>query len=288
ELSHVRVQTRDHASGDWYDLAGGDSGRPFVEVRATGNTAFPVVRPGHTANVLAPFPAVYNLRIQARAQQGTATVDVYGFAESDLDALRAFFSATEIAEVRMDPSTHGLLVLLSGHHHIHNGEMFSVHMVEVDFDNSSEIGILFTTPNTTTRGHLLVLVDCGTAAWFEILQTPTLDVGNYPSTFYNPFNRDLNNATESVMSSVRAAPNAGEVSLKLKADTTPISADGTAVHVEIVGTGKKGGGVGNRDTDERLLKQNTTYYFRLKGLGTGVDNSVATLSLIWYEHADLD
>ena len=288
EVSHVRVQTRDHASGDWYDLVGGDSGRPFVEVRATGNTAFPVVRPGHTANVLAPFPAVYNLRIQARAQQGTATVDVYGFAESDLDVLRAFFSATEVADVRIDPSTHGLISVPSGHNHIHDGEMFCADHAEEIYDKSTEIGVLFTTPDSVTEVHLVAIADCGTSARFEILRGPTLDVGNYPSVFYTPVNRNGNSARISLVSSVQAVPNANEVSFKLKANTTPITADGEVLHTEIVGTGKRGGGIGNRNTDERVLRRNTTHYVRLKGIGTGVDNAVASLSLIWYEHAALD
>ena len=50
--------------------------------------------------------------------------------------------------------------------------------------------------------------------------------------------------------------------------------------------GKKGGGIGNRDTDEYILKQNTTYYFRLKGTVNGVDNVVASLELSWYEHTN--
>ena len=187
---------------------------------------------------------------------------------------------------RLDSSTHALETIEYAHHEIHAGNSFAIHIIEVDFDKASEIGVLFTTPNTTEWIHLVPLVDCGTTAQFDILEAPTIDTGNYPTTFYTPRNRDRNSNHTSVISSVRASPVANQSSLKLKADTTPVSADGTVVHCEIVGTGRQGGGIGNRDSDEYILKQNTTYYFRLKGLGTGSDNSVATIELSFYEHTN--
>ena len=204
--------------------------------------------------------------------------------------LRAHHSDADVAEARIDASTHALEIIGYAHHEVHAGSAFAVHQVEVDFDKASEIGVLFTTPNTTKWIHMLALVDCGTAAWFEILEAPTVDTDNYPITFYTPQNRNRNHdgVTASIVSSVRGTPNADEVSLKLKGDAAPITDDGTVVHTEIIGTGKKGSAVGSRGTSEYVLKQNTTYYFRLKGLGSGADDSVASIELDWYEHTDKD
>ena len=42
-----------------------------------------------------------------------------------------------------------------------------------------------------------------------------------------------------------------------------------------LGAGRQGGGSGNRGNDEYVLKQDTTYYARLKGLTNGADAAVA-------------
>ncbi|MCK5236320.1 MAG: hypothetical protein KAR06_04965 [Deltaproteobacteria bacterium] len=185
----------------------------------------------------------------------------------------------------LDAVTGARLAIDYAHHEIHSGSSFAVHQVEADFDKLTEIGVLFTTPDTAEWVHMVPLVTCGAAARFDILEAPTLDVGNYPTTFYEPRNRNRNSAHPSTVSSVQAVPVANEVSLKLKGDAAPVSADGTVLHCEIIGAGKKGGGVGNRDADEYVLKQNTTYYFRLLGLNVS-DDVVASIELTWYEHTN--
>ncbi len=198
------------------------------------------------------------------------------------------YTGTSFQLARLDKSAFALKVVSHAESEVHEGHSFKVDIYEADFDKTSEIGILFTTPNTANRFHVVPLVFASSAAVFHILETPVIDVGNYPTTFYAPVNRNRNSSQASTVRSIRAAPVVNRVSLKLKADTTPITGDGTVLHAEVIGAGKKGGGGGMRDTDEYILKQNTNYYFRLKGTANGADNSVASLHVNWFEHTDLE
>ena len=187
----------------------------------------------------------------------------------------------------IDAATDALTSVTYPHHEIHEGSAFAVHHYELDFDKASEIGVLFTTANTTRWVHVVSLVGVGTKALFEILRAPTIDVLNYPVAFYVPRNRNENSATTSGVLSVRAAPVVNQVSLKRKADASPITADGFCLHAEAFGA-KKGktmmGGV--RDSEEYMLLQNTTYYFRILGNNTGDDDVAASMEITWYEHTD--
>lgn len=187
---------------------------------------------------------------------------------------------------RLDPATFSLETITHPHTAIHQGDAFNVHIVEADFDKISEIGLLFKTPDTKKWCHVIPLVGCGAASVFDVLEAPTLDTGNYPTSFLIPENRNRNSDKISTVLSIQATPVANKVSLKGKADTTPITDDGLVLHTEIIGVGKRGEGIGNRDTDEYVLKQNTIYYFRLKGTPFGADDTVATLELTWYEIID--
>jgi len=190
--------------------------------------------------------------------------------------------------LRLDKSSFALKTASHAESETHEGHSFKVDIFEADFDIVNEIGVLFTTPNTVNRIHCVPLVYASAAAVFHILETPVIDVGNYPTTFYTPVNRDRNSSIMSAVLSIRAVPVVNRVSLKLKADTTPITGDGTVIHAEVIGAGKKGGGGGMRDTDEYIMKQNTNYYFRLTGTPNGADGSVASLHVNWFEHTDLE
>jgi len=189
---------------------------------------------------------------------------------------------------RLDPSSFALKTMAHPEAEVHEGHAFSVHIYEVAFDKASEIGILFTMPNTLNKLHVVPLVYCGAAAVFDICEAPTVDVANYPTTFYTPINAERNNSNSSGILSVRGTPVVNQASLKLKANAAPITADGTIMHAEMLGSGKQGGGSGRRAEDEIMLKQNTTYYFRLKGSANGADNAAASMQITWYEHIDLE
>jgi len=189
---------------------------------------------------------------------------------------------------RLDPSSFALETITHPEAEVHEGHAFSVHNYEITFDKVSEIGILFSVPNTLSRLHVVLSVYCGAAAVFDVCEAPVIDTGNYPTTFYTPINADRNSNITSGISSVRGTPVANQTSLKLKADVTPITGDGTVIHAEMLGSGKQGGGSGRRSEDEIMLKQNTIYYFRLKGSVNGADTAAASMQISWYEHIDLE
>jgi len=187
---------------------------------------------------------------------------------------------------RLDSSSFVAIGIDYSHHRIHEGNSFSLSHYEADFDKAENFGVLFTTPNTLNWIHMFPIVYAGAASLFEICEAPTLDTGNYPTVFSTPINRDRNSSIVSTVLSVRAAPVVNRVSLKRPADTAPITGDGTVIHAEMIGSSKQGGGSGGRDNNEYILKQNTTYYFRLSGSAGGADNSVGSIILSWYEHID--
>lgn len=83
ELSGVKVQARDHDSATWHDFLGGRAINPLSASVTTDPTPPPpTIRPGHRAHYSVPVSPQHRLRIQAKALDSTATVDIYGFAET--------------------------------------------------------------------------------------------------------------------------------------------------------------------------------------------------------------
>jgi hypothetical protein len=203
--------------------------------------------------------------------------------------LKGLISDTESRVARIDPSTGSLQIVEYAHHEIHGGSTYAVHLADATFAKDGEVGVIFTTPAGAKWFHLVYSVEVSDKSIFDILEGPTVDVGNYPTTFYAPRNRNRNSANESTALSVRAAPAANEVSLILDGDTTPVSADGLVLHSEVIGGAKnKSGSDGHSHGDEYILKADTTYYFRVVGDNTGSGDLGLSIEIIWYEHTAKD
>lgn len=198
------------------------------------------------------------------------------------------YTGTSFQPARLDASTFAPISIDLAHNHIHDGETFVIHHYEADFDKIDNFGVLLTTPDTPNRLHMFPIVYAGAASLFEICEAPVIDTGNYPAVFYTPLNRDRNSINTSAILSVRAVPVVNQASLKRPADVAPVTGDGTVIHAEMIGSSKQGGGSGGRDNNEYILKQNTTYYFRLSGTAGGADNSVGSMILNFYEHIALE
>lgn len=115
ELSGVKVQARDHDSATWHDLLGGRAMQSITPMVASDENST-AIRPGHRAHYNVVVAPQHRLRIQAKALDGTATVDIYGFAETFNPVAGDMYgpeSATDNAVVRMD-GTSGKLVQNSG------------------------------------------------------------------------------------------------------------------------------------------------------------------------------
>ncbi len=198
--------------------------------------------------------------------------------------------AGEFDDVRIDASTNSLQIVDYAHHEIHSGSTFCVHLADTAVGKSTEMGCLFKTPASTKWFHLVYSVDMGAKATFDILEGPTIDVDPDLTNFYTPRNRNRNLAATKVSTalSIRATPVANQVTLILDGDASPISADGSVLHTEVIGGAKKGktASDGHTHDDEYILLADTVYYFRITGDGTGDDNLQMSMELIWYEHTD--
>lgn len=178
--------------------------------------------------------------------------------------------------VRIDNSTRVPITVSYAHHEIHSGSAFSAHVFDADFDAAEVISVSFTTPNTSKWCHMVPLVGSSTASTFEIGEGSTVTAASGTSTVIT--NRNRNSTKASVVYDLEASPNVN----KFTAGGT-ISNIGTVIHGEGLGGGKnQSGGGGIRDVDEYILKQNTTYSFRLTNGATA--NGVASMEITWYEH----
>ena len=194
-------------------------------------------------------------------------------------SLAAYYTSSNVAELRMDASTHSLQTLSYEHHEVHSGSSFVAFVYDSDFDKSDEINICFDTPAGTKWIHLAVLADCSVPSELEILEGPTITNGS--GTPFTVINRNRNSDNESILLDIEAAPTANTVSLNCT-----ITADGTVIHGEAMGTGKKSlGSGGGRDLLEYVLLPSTRYAVRIAGTGI-TDNGVADIKLTWYEHTD--
>ena len=198
------------------------------------------------------------------------------------------FTGTTYQVPRIDPMSFSLQTISHFENEVHEGHAFCVHHAEADFDKADVIGILFTTPNSTKHLHMLALVYAGSSSFYQIYEAPTLDPANYPTSFTTPINRNRNSSITSDVLSARAVPVVNQVALKTVPDVNPVTATGTVLHAEMIGSGKQGGGGGNLAAGKYILKRNTLYYFRLSGTAAGADNSVASIELTWAEHTALE
>ncbi len=223
--------------------------------------------------------------------------DLRRFIQFELEKIRDEFSAmTDVVitdpnnpskQAGIDDSTHSLQIVDYAHHEIHSGSTFAVHLADNTFAKNGEMGVIFKTPAGAKWFHCVYAVDVAAKSYFDILEAPTVDTGNYPTTFYAPRNRNRNSIKESTAISVRGVPAANEVGLILDGDTTPISADGLVLHTEIIGGKRnKTASDGHSHDDEYILKADTVYYFRVVGDNTGDPNLQISMEIIWYEHTD--
>jgi hypothetical protein len=158
---------------------------------------------------------------------------------------------------RLDASTSTMQGIDYPHHEIHSGSAWAIGVNDADLDTADELTIAFTTPDTTKWLHVVAI-----------------------AANLVPYNLNRNSATTSGILSIKAIPVANQATL-----TPTITNDGTAIWTESLGGNKnQGSSAGAATRDERILKQNTTYAFRLTGVA---DNGVASIGLHWYEHTDV-
>ncbi len=177
-------------------------------------------------------------------------------------------------QVKIDDMTQVLEIISDAHHEIHEGVSYKADLNTTDLD-SNPLVITFTTPDTTKWAHLLILASASGQAQMEIQENPDTVANGTALPIYNR-NRNSTNTSAVISthnSTVGQATQGATVTL----------GSGIILHHEVFGSGKDKISGESRDTNEFILKQNTTYVITM----TSITNSiVAQLTCNWYEHTN--
>jgi hypothetical protein len=159
------------------------------------------------------------------------------------------------------------------HHEIHAGDSFMYHDVIASLADTVVQDYWFVTGNTTAWAHIGHSVESTGPLTLEIFEGA--DRTN-AKTLQTAYNRDRNSASTPT--------------LKIyKNDNTGTGSGGTTDGTKIVWW--KGGIANNKvqngtnvgTSNEKILKQNTSYIFRIT---SGMAANLISLSFDWYEHAN--
>lgn len=213
-----------------------------------------------------------------KVSDGTDQVDVETLSDEshDIDGLKALLAAAAlyarmdddtVKPVLLDAVSHGLVITDFSHHETHEGDHYSFHYVDDDFDVADAIEFLIVTPNTTKWAHMVVSVQAELDTNVKLYEGATHTVAA-AQTVYNR-NRNSSNTNTTT---VNTHNNDG--------------ADGTLIYENQFGLSVGGGAVGSSGGESRgdmewILKQNEKY---LLVVTSGTDNSSLSIRLSWYEH----
>lgn len=168
----------------------------------------------------------------------------------------------------VDNLTNAIETIDYEHHEIHGGSHFYLCGFETIAD-TVEIDFAVTTPNTTKWSHMTFDIEGTTQTEFYIYEASAVTGG----TAATPLNNNRNSTTTSVLTIVKNPTVNTEGNLifsqsKGKAGATPSKASS--------------GGVVTRNR-EIILKQNTTYIFRITSAD---DDNIISYCGEWYEHTN--
>lgn len=155
-----------------------------------------------------------------------------------------------------------VVILDHAQHSIHDGSHYIVTDIDEDIDIAGPKYWHIKAPNTSARIHVNYNYHCTKNAKFEVFENPTLSNDGTSLSIINNERNSLNTSTALVYY-----------------DPT-VSVDGTRIDVESVGddsTNPTGiAGEHKREDDEIVLKQNTSYLFKITAL---TDNMRASIRL---------
>ncbi len=198
--------------------------------------------------------------------------DTTGFASNNavINYLNGFISNY----VNRDAITDAIMAIDYAHHEIHEGNAYSISTYDIDLDATDTMSISFTTPNTTKWFHMVGIMKNTSSSLAEVLEAPTITIDS--GTNDTIYNKNRNNSNISGALSIETTP----IQSKATIDGY-ITSDGSILSIEGIGVGKDKGTSESRAIAEIILKQNTTYSFRIIGIA---DNGNASIRLVWYEH----
>ncbi len=221
------------------------------------------------------------LDVDANIQQGDADVGIgnplYVTPTQDLSTQALGYNDSAWNPARQDKATEASIGIVYAHHQLHAGNAYDVHALSLDWDKGDDLNICFSTPDSATWLHLLPLIEATTATTFTLREGITANPNSGASYLARNRNRNAVGTLTSTVVSLAGVP--GYVTVGATITTT-----GFAVHMEILGEGKKGGMSGGaRDESEYVLAADTLYCFTLASSQVA-DNGLANIELTWYEH----
>lgn len=156
------------------------------------------------------------------------------------------------------------------HHEIHEGNSFKA-TVSGTIATSANVNISFTTGDNYL--HVKALANATGAATYAILEAPTITAGTGTNVLI--YNRNRNSSKTSQIKSMAATP-----VVNYFTRNATITADGTNIYSELIGSGKNKQSGDSRSDLEWILKPSTTYSYRILSQANG---NVINLILVWYE-----
>jgi len=154
------------------------------------------------------------------------------------------------------------------HHQVHEGNHYTVAVVDTDVDIAGPKYVRITAPDTATRIHFMGVVSASAACLVEFYENPTILAAGNALTEYNNNRNSVNIATATTFEDTTTqAPNN----------------DGTLLFAgRIGGTGlaqtRFAGSMADRE--EWILKQNEDY---LAKVTVDADNTEVVIVFTWYE-----
>jgi len=191
--------------------------------------------------------------------------------------LHAFFGSgsTDVAEVRIDASTHALESIDYAHHEVHSGSYYFVKgWADVDGAGTT-VDFLWVVPNTTDWPHANWAID-GEAEFTLSLYEDVITSSN--GTAMTVFNANRNSSnTAGVTAYVDPTLDGGALG--------DSGTGGTLVWSGKIGSGRTS--TANRRTGYEFIgKQNTKYWFQIEKEAAGTH--YIDYDFNWYEHTDKD
>ncbi len=205
-------------------------------------------------------------------QRVKLTMGADGAADMDLDSgpqAKANCAPVVLATDQIDDITEAVTIVEFPHHEAHEGDAYMAHTVDIAMANNDYIGIVFTTPTSTTaRMHMLASFSSKAMVHLDIIRGPSISGG----TALTAFNRAEFSTNTSAAANMKSY------------DSTAGDAitGGTTIHPIYAFAGKQAGNE-RREDDEIILKSNTVYGFKL--IADEASNA-GEIQLSWYEHAD--
>lgn len=167
-------------------------------------------------------------------------------------------------QLQQDQTTLNLRVIETVHNRIHAGREFDVTDVALGINIATPKRYLLVTPNTSTRIHVVILIESEPGATVEFFEDTTVTANGTGLSEIN-HNRTSANVAE----------------LAVFEDPT-VTADGTILFIFRSGTSTGSGRVGGRvqREDEYVLKQNANYQIKITSISNSTD---ITTDISWYE-----